>query len=144
MFWIKSNIVDQRVHKEGKESQGSEIFLKSHFLNTPVEPNFESSGEKSPFFLWNWYLCLKWCENLLPEAWKLQFPLVLTGTKCLMSRLSFDYCIHVSCMNILCMHIETTHHDIWHLTAQFSLTLLKLLLCWTDIVFCFMLLAAWI
>lgn len=42
---------------------------------------------------------------------------------------SFVYCIHISCMNIPCMYIEAAHHDIGHLTAQSSLTLLKLLLC---------------
>lgn len=128
MFQIKVNIVNQRGHKEERKSQGSELFKVSLSEHTCGTKLWGFWREISILFL-KWISMTGLCENLLLGAWKLQFPLVLTGTKCLMSHYCIAYCIHISCMNIPCMHIETTHHGIWNLTAQFSLTLLKLLLC---------------
>lgn len=130
MFWIKLNIVDQTRHKEEKNQSRVRAFLKSHFLNTCGTKLWEL-WRKSYIFSVKWTSITGWCENLLPGAWKLQFPLVLAGTKCLMSHVFclFTVSIYLVWIFHVCTVIKTTHHDMWHLTKQFSLTLLKLLLC---------------
>lgn len=124
MFRIKTNIVDQRWHKEEKKSQGSKLFWSLTFWMYLWNQTLRVL-EKNLHFLWNGYLWLDdvrisclglgnfsfhWSQ-LEPNAW------------CV----SFVCCIHVYCMNIPCMHIGTTHHGIWHLTAQFSLKVATML-----------------